>query len=112
MQRTERTDKYVGYNNYTRDSVGLEFHWAPGYRFDLEASGTYRLYDYPNAFAFHEPLAGRKIQESAQVGIIGSYQMTRHLSLVGEIRYRETVSNDTRIQYERNRYALSILWEQ
>jgi len=111
VQRTERTDKYVGYNNYTRDSVGVEFHWTPGYRFDLEASGTYWLYDYPNAFAFHEPLAGRKTQESARVSIIGSYQMTRHLSLVGEIRYRETVSNDTRIQYERNQYALGILWE-
>ena len=112
IERTERADKHVGYNDYTRDSVGFEVHWTPGNRFDLEASGTYNLYDYPNAFAFHEPLAGRKTQESARVSIIGSFRMTRHLSLVAEARYRETVSNDTRIQYERNQYVLGVRWEQ
>lgn len=112
VERTERIDQYLGYNDYTRDSFGFEVHWTPGDRFDLEASGIYNLYDYPNAFAFHEPLAGRKTQESAQVSIIGTFQMTRHLSLVGEARYRETVSNDTRIQYERNQYVLGVRWEQ
>ena len=38
--------------------------------------------------------------------------MTRHLYLVGEARYRETVSNDTRIQYERNQFVLGVRWEQ
>ena len=112
VKRLERADKYVGYNDYTRDSFGFEFHWNPGRRFDLEVDGVYRLYDYPNAFAFHEPIAGRKTQESAEVGIIGSFRMTRHLSLVAEARYRETVSNDTRIQYERNWYLLGVRWDQ
>lgn len=112
IERTERADKYLGYNDYTRDSVGFEFHWSPGRRFDLEANGVYWLYDFPNAFAFHEPVAGRKTQESAEVRLIGSFKMTRHLSLIAEARYRETVSNDTRIQYERNQYVLGIRWEQ
>ena len=112
VQRTERVDQYAGYNDYTRDSFAFEFHWTPRERFDLEASGIYRLYNYPNAFAFHEPLAGRKTQESASASIIGTFQMTRHLSLVGEARYRETVSNDTRIQYARNQYVLGVRWEQ
>jgi hypothetical protein len=38
--------------------------------------------------------------------------MTRRLSLVGEARYRQTVSNDIRIQYERTLYFLGIRWEQ
>jgi len=112
VERTERIDQHVGYNDYTRDSFGFEFHWSPGEHFDLEASGVYHLYDFPNAFAFHEPLVGRKTQESARASIIASYQMTRHLSLVGEARYRETVSNDTRIQYERNQFLLGVRWEQ
>jgi tetratricopeptide (TPR) repeat protein len=112
VQRSERIDQYVGYNDYTRDSVGVEVHWSPGRRFDLEASGHYRLYDFPNAFAFHEPLAGRKTQESAQASIIGTFRMTRRLSIVAEARYYETVSNDTRIQYERNQYVLGVRWEQ
>jgi tetratricopeptide (TPR) repeat protein len=111
VKRTERADKYVGYNDYTRDGFGFEFHWAPSNRIDLEASGIYWLYDYPNAFAFHEPAAGPKTQESAKISLIGSYRMTRHFSLVAEARYRETISNDTRIQYARNQYSLGVRWE-
>ena len=111
VKRTERVDQYVGYNDYTRDSFGAEIHWSPTDRFDLEASGDYRLYNYSNAFAFNEPIVGRKTQESARARIIGTFQMKRHLSLFGEARYRETVSNDTRIQYERNQFVIGIRWE-
>ena len=112
IQRTERIDAYVGYNDYTRDSVGFEAHWDPGRRFELELSGQYYLYDFPRTFAFHNPAAGPKTQESAHVSLLGSFRMTRHLYLVGEARYRETVSNDTRIQYERNQFVLGVRWEQ
>jgi tetratricopeptide (TPR) repeat protein len=112
IRRTERVDQYLGYNDYTRDSVGGEIHWSPGYRFDLEASGVYHLYDYPNALAFHDANGPRKTQESARASIIATYRMTRRLSLVAEARYRETVSNDTRIQYLRNMYSIGVRWEQ
>lgn len=111
VERTERVDQHVGYNDYTLDSFGFEFHWGPGYRFDLELSGVYRLYDFPNAFAFHNPLAGNKTQESLDARLRASYRLTRRLSLIAEARLRETVSNDIRIQYERTRYVLGILWE-
>ncbi len=111
-KRTERLDKHVGYNDYTLDTFGVEIHWSPGGRFDLQASGIYRLYDYPNAFAFHNTTAGRKTQESADIRLIANFRMTRRLSLFAEGRYRETVSNDTRLQYERNQYLLGVRWEQ
>ena len=111
VERTERKDQFVGYNDYTRDSFAFEFHWAMGYRFKFEASGIYRLYDYPNAFAFHNPAAGNKTQESLDATAIGSYRMTRQLSLVAEARFREVVSNDIRIQYERALYSLGVRWE-
>ncbi len=112
VKRTERIDQYVGYNDYTRDSFGAEIHWNPTDRFDLEASGDYRLYDFPNALAFNEAIVGRKTQESARARILATFQMTRHLSLFGEARYRETVSNDTRIQYEQNQLVIGVRWEQ
>ncbi len=112
IRRTERSDAYVGYNDYTRDAVGLDIHWNPTDRFDIVASGEYRLYDYPNAFAFHNELAGPKTQESAHYSLIVTYRITPGLSIVGEGRYWDTISNDTRIQYERNQYALSVRWEQ
>ena len=110
-ERTQRADKYVGYFDYTRDSYGFELHWSPGARFDLTANGVYELYNFPNAFAFHNPVAGRKTQENAMINIIGTFRMTPSLSLVAEARYRETVSNDTRIQYERNQFVLGVRWE-
>ncbi len=112
VQRTERTDQYLGYNDYTRDNFSAEIHWSPSRRFDLEAEAIYRLYDYPNAFAFHELALGSKTQESADARLVATFKLRRHLSLVAEASYRETVSNDTRIQYERNQYMLSVRWEQ
>jgi tetratricopeptide (TPR) repeat protein len=112
IERTLRKDQYVGYNDYTRDSFGAEFHWNIGDRFDLEASGVYRLYDYPNAFAFHNPAAARKTQESLDATLVASYRFTRHLSVFAEARHREVVSNDIRIQYDRTGYALGVRWEQ
>ena len=112
VERTQRTDQYVGYNDYSRDSFGFEFHWQPGDRFDLEAGSAYRLYDYPNAFAFHFPAAGRKTHESVDAHLGSTFRITRHISLVGEARYRQTVSNDIRIQYARTLYSVGIRWEQ
>ena len=112
VKRTERIDQYLGYNDYTRDGFGFEFHWAPGERFDLELDAEYQLYDYPNAFAFHNPAAARKTQETAYGRLKAAFKMTNHLSLIAEARYKETVSNDIRIQYERMQYVLGVLWEQ
>ncbi len=111
-ERSERTDQYVGYNDYTRNGYHLEFHWAPMDRLGIEFSGTYRLYDYPNAFAFHNPVVGPKEQESLDATISATYRMTKHLSLVGEAIYREADSNDLRIQYQRNQFVLGVRWEQ
>lgn len=112
MERSERSDKHVAYNDYTRDSFHVEYHWRPVARLKFAASGIYRLYDYPNAFAFHNPVVGRKEQESLDARITATYRMTERLSLVGEAIYRETDSNDLRIQYQRNQFILGVRWEQ
>lgn len=111
VERVQRVDQYVGYNDYTRDSFRFEFHWSPTDRLNLELNAIYRLYDYPNAFAFHVASVGRKTQESADGSIVGTFRLTENLTLVGEAIYRETVSNDTRIQYERNQFLLGVRWE-
>jgi len=112
VERTERTDQYVGYYDYTRDSFGLEFHWSPARRFDLELTSVYNLYDYPNAFAFHEPTLPRRTQESLDTDVRAQYHFTRHLSLVAEATLREVVSNDIRIQYDRTQYLIGVRWQQ
>ena len=110
-RRTDRTDQYLGYNDYVRDSYGAEIHWSIGNRFELDASGWYRLYNFPRAYAFHNPAAGRKTLESADALVSATYRMTPSLSLVLEAAFRERVSNDTRIAYERSQYVFGIRWQ-
>jgi hypothetical protein len=108
--RTDREDKYLGYNNYFRDSYGVAFHLRLGQRFDIESSARYNIYNYENAFAFHEPAAGRKTLETASARVIATYEMTSSLDLVAEYRLREVVSNDLRIQYDRGLAMISVRW--
>lgn len=108
--RTEREDRYVGYNNYIRDGYHAAFHLQLGRRFDLEASGLFSIYDYENAFAFNEPTAGRKTLEMATGRVVGTFKMTESLDIVAEYSLRETASNDTRIQYDRNQYLVGLRW--
>jgi hypothetical protein len=111
-ERTTRTDKFVGYNDYTRDSYKFEFSWAPSPRFDLNLDAYYRNYSFPNAFAFNNPVAGVKTLETAYGSLTATFRMTPRLHLVAEALYRESVSTDIRIGYERNLYSIGLLWRQ
>lgn len=108
--RTDRMDRHVGYNDYVKHSYGAEFHLG-GDRFDLEASAIYRAYDYANALAFHNPAGGPKTLERLLGSLIGTFRMTPSLTLVGEVRYDDVVSNDTRLAYNRMQYVLGVRWE-
>lgn len=109
---TDRTDRYVGYNDYTRDSYVFEFNWSPNARFELEAKGYYRIYDFPNAFAYNNPVAGPKTLESADGEVLATFRMTQHLSIAAEVEYRDIVSTDARIAYDRMRYSIGVVWQQ
>ena len=109
---TRRDDLHAGYNNYNKHSYGIEFHLQASERFALEASGRYRLYDYINAFAYHNAAGGPKTLERALGSVLASYRMTQHLTLLGELRYDDVASNDTRLAYNRLQYSVSVRWEQ
>ncbi|MDX1498380.1 MAG: hypothetical protein R3176_00695 [Woeseiaceae bacterium] len=111
-RRTERTDRYLGYNDYSRDHFGFEFSWLIASRMRFELDANYRVYDFPNAYAFHNPAAGPKTLESGYGRFRLDYKLTRTLSLVANAEFRELTSTDTRIAYERNRYSLGITWQQ
>lgn len=111
-ERSERTDRYVGYNDYTRDEYGFDFQWRVGQRFRMDLNGYYRNYNYPNAFAFHNPIAGVKTLEGVGGNLLASYRMTRGLSIVAEAIIRESTSTDTRIGYDRALFSLGVTWQQ
>jgi tetratricopeptide (TPR) repeat protein len=111
-EHTDRDDKYVGYNNYSRDEFGLNLTWSPSPKFRVRLSGDYRTYDFSNAFAFNNPIVGPRTLEAADGELTATFRMTRNLSLILEAYYHESSSNDTRIDYDRSRYALGIRWQQ
>ncbi len=86
--------------------------WAAGRRFNFEANAYYRVYDFPNAFAFNNPVAGPKTLETADGEVLATFRITRRLKLLAQIEYRETSSTDVRIAYDRMRYSLGLVWEQ
>ena len=112
FDRTHRDDRYVGYNTYHRNQYTAEFDWSPGQRFDLDLRYYYRSYKYENAFAFTDPALGRKTLETGRGYVAASYRMTPRLSLQLDADLEVFASNDTRIQYDRNRYSLAIVWRQ
>ena len=111
-ERTERTDRFQGYNDYIRDQYGFEFHWRASQRFRFEVDGRYRNYDFLNAFAFNNPVAGVKTLESIHGDVILEFRMTPHLSIAANAEYRESESTDARIAYDRLLFSLGITWRQ
>ena len=108
--RTERRDGHVGYNDYTRNGYGAELSWSPGERFRLRGDVVYRVYDYSNAFAFNNPVAGRKTMETLTAGLTAMVEIGWNLRVVAEYDYSEVASNDARIAYDRSMYMLSLQW--
>lgn len=112
VEHTERQDRYLGYNDYTRDEFGVDYRWKPSPRFKFEVSGYYRYYDYPNAFAFHNPVIGQKTLETVRGNLLAEFRWTPHLSIKAEAEFRESVSTDTRIGYDRTWFSLGVTWQQ
>jgi hypothetical protein len=110
--RTDRTDKYVGYNDYIRDVYSTDFFWAIGSRFEVSARADYQLYNFARAYAFNDPLRGRKTLERVDFEISASYRVTPRFYVVFEAGYVEKVSNDIRIAYDRSQYLLGVRWSQ
>ena len=109
-QRTEREDRHVGYNNCIRDQYAAEFHLRISDRFRLDLRGRYYNYNYENAFAYHEPTAGRKTMERIVGSAIASFRMTNSLDLVAEYHFRDVESNDERLGYGRSQAILAVRW--
>ena len=110
-ERTDRSDGYVGYNDYIRDTFKVEARWRPNAKFRLQASARYSLYDYPNAFAFNSDTLAPKTLETAMGEVEARWRVTRRLTIIGELMHREAVSNDSRIQYDQNQVMVSVEWD-
>lgn len=112
FELTDREDRYLGYNDYRRSEYGYDFNWTPNKRLRLKLGGYYRNYDYANAFAFNNPVAGIKTLETLRGNVLAEFRMTPHLSITAEAELRESVSTDTRIGYDKTWFSIGVTWRQ
>ena len=109
---TERQDRFVGYNDYTRTSLLFGGVWRPVRALRLELRSAYDDYDYPNAFAFDEPQGGARQSQYSSATLSAEWRITRHLALWGELRRFDVDSTDPRFAYTRLLTAVGLKWDQ
>lgn len=109
--RTERTDQFVGYNDYDQDKFRLTTRFNLSNRLITNVRITYRDQTYPNAFAFDNPTQAQKNYDEIEVYATTEYQLRDHLSIYGEVKYQDVGSSDPRGEYERLRAAIGISWD-
>ena len=110
-RRTQRDDQFVGYNDYTQDAFRVQLDLRPMRRFRINLSMTQRMFDYPNAFAFNEPIAGPRELDATTGNLWAEYRVTRRLSAWAEVQLADVTSTDTRTQYDRTRTMIGVKWQ-
>ena len=110
LERTDREDRYLGYYDYTRNEFGFDFSWTPTPRIKLELASYYRHYDYPNAFAFHNPIAGIRSLETIRSNLFADFRVSPHFSINAKAEYRDSASSDSRINYDQMWFQLGVTW--
>ena len=110
LERTDREDRFLGYYDYTRDEFGFDFSWTPTPRVKLAVATYYRHYDYPSAFAFHNPVAGIRSLETIRSNLLAEFRITQHFSINAKVEYRDSDSSDSRINYNQTWFQLGVIW--
>ena len=109
--RTDREDRFVGYNDYTRDKISLETTFELTDSLVAEVDVAYRDQQYPNAFAFNNPTQAAKEYQELEVEVSARYRFTDQLSLRLDLEQEDVESSDPRGAYDRLRTSLSVYWE-
>ena len=108
---TERTDLFVGYNDYTQDKFRLTTRFDFNDRLRTNLRFTWRDQEYPNAFAFDDPTQPMKTYDEFEIYATTEYEIADHFSIYGQVRIDDVGSSDPRGEYERTRAAIGFSWE-
>ena len=114
-----RTDKYQGYDNYTKNLFKTRLHYVINKSNRLKFSYTYWKRDYPNAFAYdnadYDATAAvvniSKKYDGSEAKLSWTNALDRHKAIVFEVDYYKENSSDLRYDFERYRTLVSFEWE-
>jgi tetratricopeptide (TPR) repeat protein len=110
FQRVERGDNFEGYSDYSQNMLRLGVEYRPSSRLRIDLSVRGRTYDYPNAFAFNDPLGGPLNVDSTNAEIDFEYRFSSRFAIWSEFLLRDESSSDPRLAYARNRAIIGIKW--
>jgi hypothetical protein len=109
--RTDRSDEFAGYNDYTLDKFRLTTRIKFTDRLRMNLRFTTRDQNYDNAFAFDDPTQALKDYDVFEIYANTEYWLRDHMALYAEVRYQDIDSSDPRGEYERTRAAIGVSWE-
>lgn len=112
---TWRIDGAVGYNSYSKDRVKLRLRYHLTRNFLLHGSVSYSRKNYPNAFAYDNPAAGKKTYNLTEASLKAEYD---HLfsgfgdpSLWIKGDYVKQSSSDLRYAYNQTQAVIGADWQ-
>ena len=108
---TLRDDDFVGYNDYEKNKIRLEFILDGFDKFAASIKVDYRDQQYPNAFAFDNPTQAAKEYQEFQISAKAVYQFTDRFSLRAAIKQEAIESSDPRGEYDRTRSSIGVAWD-
>jgi tetratricopeptide (TPR) repeat protein len=106
----DRTDRFVGYDDYAQDVLRLRATIDPGPRFSISFDVLSRVYEYPNAFAFNTPGADSKEIDDLSGELQLEFRINRNFVLFAQLATSEVTSTDARAEYSRAQTMLGVSW--
>jgi len=106
---TVRQDNFEGYDDYNRHSGRAELAFQSR-RFSAEAGLTYRIYEFPNGYAFDLIGTGEKTLDTLYASFEASYRLRQHYHLLFSAQMDVVNSSDPRSAYDKNQISFGMRW--
>jgi hypothetical protein len=111
-ERKIRNDKYVGYDDYTKDLFKVRMLYKINKNNNIKVSYAYWERDYPNAFAFNNSsIRIPKQYDGTDLEISATTQLAENKAIVVDFEYVDENTTDLRYDYDRYKAFVSYQWE-
>ncbi|WP_455204759.1 hypothetical protein [Kaarinaea lacus] len=111
-ERKTRDDKYVGYDNYTKDLLKARLHYEINKNNKIKLTYAYWERDYPNAYAFDNAAIGiQKQYDGTDIKLTSTTKLNKNNAIVVDFKYVDENTTDLRYDYDRYKVFVSYQWE-
>jgi len=107
-----RTDKYQGYDDYTKNQVKMRLHYVINKNNRLKLSYAYWKRDYPYAYAFdNQAINISKKYDGSEVKLIWKTSLDKRKTIVVDVDYYNENSTDLRYDYSSYQTSVFFQWQ-